>query len=132
MQAQANSAMINSQKGYRVLISRRRVRLGTVHRSSTILLRDGRIAHQFDVISRVVGVFMKLSTKGRYATRAPMDLGLHGDDRLVLAREVPGRIGVSESYLEQLFMPLRVAGLVIAVRGAWGALPWLDPLRSLR
>ena len=63
---------------------------------------------------------MKLSTKGRYATRALLDLALHSDDGLVLAKEVSQRVGVSQSYLEQLFIPLRAAGLVRAVRGARG------------
>ena len=70
---------------------------------------------------------MKLSTKGRYATRALLDLALHGDEGLVLARDISSRIGVSESYLEQLFMPVRTAGLIRAVRGARGGFALARP-----
>ena len=63
---------------------------------------------------------MKLSTKGRYATRALLDLALHKDEGLILAKDISERIGVSDSYLEQLFIPLKTAGLVRAVRGAHG------------
>lgn len=74
---------------------------------------------------------MKLSTKGRYATRALLDLALHGDHGLVLAKDISGRIGVSESYLEQLFIPLKTAGLVRAVRGARGGFALARPASEI-
>ena len=63
---------------------------------------------------------MKLSTKGRYSTRAMLDLALHADGGLIFAKDISERIGISQSYLEQLFIPLRAARLVRAVRGARG------------
>ena len=63
---------------------------------------------------------MKLSTKGRYATRAMLDLALHSDKGPVLIRDISKRQEISKQYLEQLFIPLRAAGLVRATRGARG------------
>jgi Rrf2 family iron-sulfur cluster assembly transcriptional regulator len=63
---------------------------------------------------------MKLSTKGRYAMVALADLALaKGDDRISLA-EISKRQDISLPYLEQLFVKLRRAGLVEAVRGPGG------------
>lgn len=63
---------------------------------------------------------MKLSTKGRYSTKALLELALHHDEGPVLAKDIARRRGISEGYLEQLFTLLRVAGLVCSVRGARG------------
>ena len=63
---------------------------------------------------------MKISTKGRYATRAMLDLALHTKEGPVQVKDISERIGVSERYLEQLLGPLRIAGLVKATRGARG------------
>lgn len=63
---------------------------------------------------------MKLSTKGRYAMVALADLALaQGDDLMSLA-EISKRQDISLPYLEQLFVKLRRAGLVEAVRGPGG------------
>ncbi|MBL4927517.1 Fe-S cluster assembly transcriptional regulator IscR [Fuscibacter oryzae] len=63
---------------------------------------------------------MKLSTKGRYAMVALADLALaQGDDLRSLA-EISRRQDISLPYLEQLFVKLRRAGLVEAVRGPGG------------
>ncbi|WP_062762980.1 Rrf2 family transcriptional regulator [Falsirhodobacter sp. alg1] len=63
---------------------------------------------------------MKLSTKGRYAMVALVDLALHSGEKLVSLAEVSKRQDVSLPYLEQLFVKLRRAGLVEAVRGPGG------------
>ena len=63
---------------------------------------------------------MKLSTKGRYATRAMMDLARHYGEGLVLLRDIAERQNISERYLEHLFLSLKAAGLVKSVRGARG------------
>lgn len=63
---------------------------------------------------------MKISTKGRYSTRAMLDLAMHSDNGLVQVRDISKRIAVSERYLELLLTPLRLAGLVKAYRGANG------------
>ena len=69
---------------------------------------------------------MKLSTKGRYAVTALADIALHGGtsgeapDLLVSLSEIAERQSISLSYLEQLFVRLRRAGLVESVRGPGG------------
>ena len=63
---------------------------------------------------------MKLSTKGRYAMVALADLALAKGDDLVSLAEVAKRQDISLPYLEQLFVKLRRAGLVEAVRGPGG------------
>ncbi|WP_425090208.1 Rrf2 family transcriptional regulator [Tropicimonas sp. S265A] len=63
---------------------------------------------------------MKLSTKGRYAMVALADLAEHSTDRLVALGEIAERQDISLTYLEQLFVKLRRANLVEAVRGPGG------------
>lgn len=63
---------------------------------------------------------MKLSTKGRYAVTAMMDLTLHDAHKPVTLAEVARRQGISLSYLEQLFAGLRRHELVEGVRGPGG------------
>ena len=63
---------------------------------------------------------MRLTTKGRFAVTAMIDLGLnHGSGPVTLA-EISGRQKISLSYLEQLFGKLRRHGLVESVRGPGG------------
>ncbi len=66
---------------------------------------------------------MKLSTKGRYAMVALVDLALaqKSGNELVSLAEVSKRQDISLPYLEQLFVKLRRAGLVEAVRGPGAA-----------
>jgi Rrf2 family iron-sulfur cluster assembly transcriptional regulator len=63
---------------------------------------------------------MKLTTKGRYAVTAMLDLALHFDQGAVTLAEIAKRQGISLSYLEQLFAKLRRNGLVNSVRGPGG------------
>lgn len=63
---------------------------------------------------------MKLSTKGRYAVTAMVDLARHGNGRPVSLAEIAERQEISLSYLEQLFAKLRRSGLVKSVRGPGG------------
>ena len=63
---------------------------------------------------------MKLSTKGRYAVVALADLALAGSDDLMSLAEISKRQDISLAYLEQLFVKLRRAGLIEAVRGPGG------------
>ena len=63
---------------------------------------------------------MKLSTKGRYAMVALADLAEADPDRLVSLAEISERQDISQTYLEQLFVKLRRAGLVESVRGPGG------------
>ena len=63
---------------------------------------------------------MKLSTKGRYAVTAMMDLAIHDREGPVTLSDISNCQGISLSYLEQLFAKLRQAGLVEGVRGPGG------------
>ena len=70
---------------------------------------------------------MKLSTKGRYAMRAMLDLAQHYGEGLVLLKDVARRQELSERYLEHLFLTLTAAGLVNSVRGARGGFQLTRP-----
>lgn len=63
---------------------------------------------------------MRLTTKGRYAVTAMLDLALHACDGPVSLSDISARQGISLSYLEQLFAKLRRAELVKSVRGPGG------------
>jgi Rrf2 family iron-sulfur cluster assembly transcriptional regulator len=63
---------------------------------------------------------MKLSTKGRYAVTAMMDLAIHNGFGPVTLADISKCQGISLSYLEQLFAKLRKRGLVEGVRGPGG------------
>ena len=63
---------------------------------------------------------MRLTTRGRYAVTAMLDLALHSENRPVSLAEISERQTISLSYLEQLFSRLRKADLVNSVRGPGG------------
>ena len=63
---------------------------------------------------------MRLSTKGRYAVTAMLDLALNGTQGPVTLADISENQGISLSYLEQLFAALRSKSLVRGVRGPGG------------
>lgn len=63
---------------------------------------------------------MKLSTKGRYAVMAMVDLATHSQGKPIALADVADRQEISLSYLEQLFGRLRRNHLVKSVRGPGG------------
>jgi len=63
---------------------------------------------------------MRLTTKGRYAVTAILDLALNCDDKPVNLSDISERQAISLSYLEQLFSKLRKCGVVKSVRGPGG------------
>lgn len=63
---------------------------------------------------------MKLTTKGRYAVMAMLDLACAAGDKPVSLADISVRQEISLSYLEQLFAKLRKRGLVRSVRGPGG------------
>ena len=63
---------------------------------------------------------MRLSTVGRYALRAMVDLACHRPGGPVARHEIAARQEVSEQYLAQPFLKLKYAGLVESVRGPGG------------
>ncbi len=60
------------------------------------------------------------STRARYAIRAMIELALHEGAGPILLREVAAAQEVSPKYLEQITIPLRSAGLLLAERGPRG------------
>ncbi len=63
---------------------------------------------------------MRLTTKGRYAVTAMLDLSLNYGIRPITLADISDRQGISLSYLEQLFAHLRRDGLVSSSRGPGG------------
>jgi Rrf2 family iron-sulfur cluster assembly transcriptional regulator len=63
---------------------------------------------------------MKLTTKGRYAVTAMLDLALHRDQGPISLADISARQEISLAYLEQLFARLRRQGLVASARGPGG------------
>ncbi|MDN4494590.1 cysteine metabolism transcriptional regulator CymR [Ureibacillus aquaedulcis] len=63
---------------------------------------------------------MKISTKGRYGLTIMIELAKHFGDGPIPLRQIAAEKDLSEAYLEQLVSPLRIAGLVKSVRGAYG------------
>jgi Rrf2 family transcriptional regulator, iron-sulfur cluster assembly transcription factor len=63
---------------------------------------------------------MRLTTKGRYAVTAMLDLAIHRNDGPVSLADISQRQSISLSYLEQLFAKLRRNQLVDSIRGPGG------------
>ncbi|MGX5174097.1 Fe-S cluster assembly transcriptional regulator IscR [Aliikangiella sp. IMCC44653] len=63
---------------------------------------------------------MRLTTKGRYAVTAMLDLALNGKNQPVNLSDISERQAISLSYLEQLFSKLRKNDLVKSIRGPGG------------
>lgn len=74
---------------------------------------------------------MRLSTKGRYAVTAMMDLALREHHGPVTLADISGNQGISNSYLEQLFARLRKSGLVKGVRGPRGGYRLARPANEI-
>ncbi|MBM4462144.1 MAG: Rrf2 family transcriptional regulator [Chloroflexi bacterium] len=70
---------------------------------------------------------MRLSTRGRYGTRALVDIALHYDGTPIPLRDVAARQEISVQYLEQLVSPLVKAGILNSVRGAAGGVRLARP-----
>jgi Rrf2 family iron-sulfur cluster assembly transcriptional regulator len=63
---------------------------------------------------------MRLTTRGRYAVTALLDLAFQPADQTITLAEIAARQSISVAYLEQLFSKLKRQGLVSSVRGANG------------
>ena len=61
-----------------------------------------------------------MTSKGRYAVTAMLDVALHAEQGPVPLADISERQAISLSYLEQLFSRLRKQGLVASVRGPGG------------
>jgi Rrf2 family iron-sulfur cluster assembly transcriptional regulator len=74
---------------------------------------------------------MRLTTKGRYAVTAMLDVALHSGNEPVSLSGISTRQDISLSYLEQLFSKLRRGGLVASVRGPGGGYQLARPLEKI-
>ena len=63
---------------------------------------------------------MRISTKGRYSLMALLYMALLPKGEYSSTREIAENTGLSDGYLEQLFIPLRKAGIVKGIRGPMG------------
>jgi len=63
---------------------------------------------------------MRVSTLGRYALRAMVDLALHEEQTPILRQDIVSRQEISGNYLAHLFVKLRQAGLIESVMGPGG------------
>ncbi len=61
---------------------------------------------------------MKLSTKGRYGTRAMVDIAQHSEPSML--KDIANRQGISPKYLDRILSSLRKAGLIKNIRGKDG------------
>ncbi|MBM3572910.1 MAG: Rrf2 family transcriptional regulator, partial [Alphaproteobacteria bacterium] len=75
---------------------------------------------------------MRLSTKGRYAVMAMVDLARHSGGHPVALADIADRQEISLSYLEQLFAKLRRGALVRSVRGPGGGYLLGHPPEQMR
>ena len=75
---------------------------------------------------------MKMSTKGRYAVMAMIDIATHSDGEPVSLAEIAERQDISQEYLEQLFGKLRKAKLVESARGPGGGYRLARPAAETR
>ena len=67
---------------------------------------------------------MKLSTKGRYGTRALLELALHYSERPIPLKDIARSQGISLQYLEHIVTPLVASGIIRSTSGARGGV-WL-------
>lgn len=74
---------------------------------------------------------MKLTTKGRYAVTAMLDLALHYQGDPVVLSDISDRQDLSLAYLEQLFAKLRKQGLVASTRGPGGGYSLARPADAI-
>lgn len=75
---------------------------------------------------------MKLSTKGRYATRAILDLAINQQGGPILLKDIAQRQQISLSYLEHLVTPLIAGGLIRSTRGAKGGVSLAKPPEEIK
>ena len=75
---------------------------------------------------------MKLSTRGRYGTRALLDLTLHRGEEPVPLKDIAQRQDIPLQYLEHLITPLIAAGIVRSTRGARGGVSLVTPPQEIR
>ena len=84
------------------------------------------------IIVIIKAIFMKLTTKGRYAVMAMADLASYSNKRPISLSEISIRQRISLSYLEQLFLKLKKKELVKSVRGSNGGYILVKPASEIK
>lgn len=80
----------------------------------------------------IIGVNMRITTRGRYALRATLALAKIGKDGApVSITSLSEEEQISSVFLEQIFYKLRKAGIVSSVRGPGGGFYFAQPLEKL-
>lgn len=74
---------------------------------------------------------MRLSTKGRYGTRAMIDIALYRESGSTLLKDIAARQGISLKYLDHILSSLRKAGLIKNVRGRGGGYSLTRPASKI-
>ena len=74
---------------------------------------------------------MKMSTKGRYAVMAMIDIAQQAGEKPVSLNDIAVRQDISQEYLEQLFGKLRRSGVVTSVRGPGGGYALARPIGDI-
>lgn len=74
---------------------------------------------------------IRVSTRGRYALRAMVDLALHSGIQPVLCEEIAARQEISPAYASQLFAKLVAAGLVEGIKGPGGGYRLARPAAAI-
>jgi Rrf2 family protein len=74
---------------------------------------------------------MRISTKGRYSLEAILYLCLLPDEVSASTREIAEHTGISDAYLEQLFIPLKQAGIIRGIRGPQGGYLPAKPAKKI-
>lgn len=75
---------------------------------------------------------MRISTRGRYALRAMVDLALHTEAGTVLRQDISTRQEISADYVAQLFRQLCAVGLLEGVRGPGGGYRLAREVETIR
>lgn len=74
---------------------------------------------------------MKISTKGRYGLEALVDLALHASEGPVSTNSIAARLSLSETYILQILLKLRRAGIINSTRGVNGGYALALPPESI-
>ena len=75
---------------------------------------------------------MKLSTKGRYGTRALLDIALHHEEEPIPLKDIAQRQHISLPYLEHIIAPLISGGMIRSVRGIGGGVALAKPAGEIK
>jgi Rrf2 family cysteine metabolism transcriptional repressor len=95
-----------------------------------VLLSDN--VYENDRIGNYGDVKVKLSTRGRYGTRALLELALHHESGLVLLKDIARKQQISQRYLEHVIRPLVAGGIVRSTRGAGGGIALARPPEDIK